>query len=93
MADDWQDNWDGQVSSLGPNPYGFDGSGNSKYAPQPQQAGGMGGGTLAGLAQALMKYGSSSGGTNLNGGGVMPYDSSPVDYGSGYVPIPDYTGG
>lgn len=102
MSDDWQDMYNGDVQNLGASPYSFNGK---LPQAQPQQQQGMGGGTLAGLAAALMKYSGNSG-TNLNGGGVMAgYGSNDafggsvggasgsVDYGGGYVPMPDYTGG
>lgn len=102
MSDDWVDNWEGQVDNIGPSPYSFNGK-LPQQAPQMNQQGGAG--TLAGLAAALMKY-SGNNGTNLNGGGVMAgYGSNDafggsvggasgsVDYGGGYVPMPDYTGG
>lgn len=58
MSNDWVDSYDGEVSGLGSNPYGFNGELTSKLPAQQQQGAGMGG-TLSGLAAALMKYGNS----------------------------------
>lgn len=63
MSDDWQDMYNGDVQNLGASPYSFNGK---LPQTQPQQQQGIGGGTLAGLAAALMKYKGNSGGQVYN---------------------------
>lgn len=88
-TDDWQDMYEGDHSQLGGNPYAFSGKLPQMQPQQTQQMGG--GGTLAGLAQALMKYGNNSGGQVYNS---PQYGQDDASWANGYHTnggqMPDY---
>lgn len=69
---DWDDNYNGDVSKLGPSPYGFDGSPNNRQPQQQQQ----GSNSLSGLAAALQAYG---GGNSVNAGSMNGFSGGVGD--------------
>ena len=91
MGNDWTDQYNGDVSNLGPNPYGFNGSPNSTLPVQQQQ----GANPLGGLAAALQMYG---GGNSVNAGGMNGFsggvgDSFGTVSGDSFAPSMDLPAG
>jgi hypothetical protein len=84
MDDLTSDTYSGDVDSIGPSPYGFNGTGTNAMGASQQAT------PLGGLAQALMQqYGGGTPGLTV---GPVNAPTAPIDLGSDInLPQPGYT--